>query len=74
MNIKMELSNLNSQDDVVKIQNALANQEGILAVEIKLAENSANVVYDDFYTTQYVVLDVVESLGYGVKSISGKLK
>lgn len=74
MNVKMELSNLNSQSDVAKVQGALANQDGILAVEIKLDEKTVNVVYDDFYTTQYVVMDIVEGLGYGIVNISGKLK
>ncbi|MGL4762633.1 MAG: heavy-metal-associated domain-containing protein [Sarcina sp.] len=74
MNIKMEMSNLNSQDDVVKIQSGLANQDGVLAVEIKLEGKTVNVVYDDFYTTQYVVMDIIEELGYGIVNISGKLK
>lgn len=74
MNIKMELSNLNTQNDVNAIREALAGFDGVLGVEIMLDEKSVNVMYDDFYTTQYVIMDIVEELGYGIVNISGKLK
>ncbi|MGL4656033.1 MAG: ferredoxin [Sarcina sp.] len=74
MNIKMELSNLNTQEDVNIIREALAIQEGVLGVEILLDEKIVNVMYDDFYTTQYVVMSIIEELGYVILNISGKLK
>lgn len=74
MNIKMEISNLNSQNDVNIIREAFEKQDGILGLEITLDEKIVNVIYDDFYTTQYVVIDVIEGLGYGIVNISGKMK
>ena len=74
MNIKMEISNLNSQNDVNVIREAFENQEGIIGLEIVLDKKIVNVIYDDFYTTQYVVIDVIEDLGYVILNISGKMK
>ena len=74
MNIKMEISNLNSQNDVNIIREAFENQEGIIGLEIVLDKKIVNVIYDDFYTTQYVVIDVIEDLGYVILNISGKMK
>ncbi|MGL5575102.1 MAG: heavy-metal-associated domain-containing protein [Sarcina sp.] len=74
MNIKMQLSNLNTQLDVTSIRDELANFDGILGVEIILDDKTVNVMYDDFYTTQYVIIDIIEGLGYGIVNISGKLK
>ena len=74
MNIKMEISNLNSQNDVNVIREAFENQEGIIGLEIVLDKKIVNVIYDDFYTTQYVVIDIIEDLGYVILNISGKMK
>ncbi|MGL4452365.1 MAG: heavy-metal-associated domain-containing protein [Sarcina sp.] len=74
MNIKMQLSNLNTQLDVTSIRDELANFDGILGVEIILDDKTVNVMYDDFYTTQYVIIDIIEGLGYRIVNISGKLK
>lgn len=74
MNVKMKLSNLNRQEDVNALRAAFENFEGVLAVEVMLDEKIVDVTYDDFYTTQYVIMDIVEELGYGIVNISGKLK
>ena len=74
MNIKMEISNLNSQNDVNLIRETFEKQDGILGLEIILDKKIINVIYDDFYITQYVVMDIIEELGYIIANISGKMK
>lgn len=74
MNIKMEISNLNSQNDVNLIRENFEKQDGILGLEIILDKKIINVIYDDFYTTQYVIIDTIEELGYVIVNISGKMK
>lgn len=74
MNIKMEILNLVSQNDVNLIRKGFEKKEGILGLEIILEDQVVNVMYDDFYITQYVVIDIMEELGYTITNISGKMK
>lgn len=64
MKVVVKISNMNSQGDELKIQEALANAEGVLACEIKKSSSSVTVIYDKLYIDESEVIDIIENLGY----------
>lgn len=64
MKVVVKISNMNSQEDEFKIQEALANEQGVLACEIKKSSGSVIVIYDNIYMNDSEVIDIIENLGY----------
>lgn len=64
MKTVIKINNLNSQNDVKKIQEALSNEEGILACEIKKSTKSIIVVHDSVYINEDKIADIIEGIGY----------
>lgn len=62
----IKIYNLNKQSDVVKIQGAIAQSEGVLACEISLKNKEIQVIYNNSCINLDKITECIENLGYMV--------
>lgn len=67
MKTVLNISNLNTNEDVVSIKDVIAHNEGVIACEVNLSKKEVNVVYDDKAVALEKIVVSVEELGYSVK-------
>lgn len=62
----LRIANLNTNDDVINIREAVAHNEGVIACEVSLAKKEVNVVYDDKSITADKITISIEEVGYSI--------
>ena len=55
---------LNMESDVKLIQNAIANNSGIIASQVSLQKKEIVVIYDSIYLNEEKIINTIEDLGY----------
>ncbi|MDD7796390.1 heavy-metal-associated domain-containing protein [Clostridium sp. 'White wine YQ'] len=66
MKSSLRIAGMKTAEDVRKIKNAIASNQGVVACEISREKGEANIIYDDYFTAIDKIIDSVESLGYTV--------
>lgn len=67
MKAVLEISNLNTNEDVISVKDVIACNEGVIACEVSLSKKEVNVVYDDKAVALEKIVASVEELGYSIK-------
>ena len=62
----LKVANLNTNDDVISIREAVAHNEGVIACEVSLSKKEVSVVYDDKSITEDKIIISIEEVGYSV--------
>ena len=60
----IKVINMKSQKDASSIQNAVINNEGIIAIQTSVKKNEITVIYNDVYISIDNIIDIIEDLGY----------
>lgn len=60
----IKILNMESEKDVRLIQNAIANNSGIIASQVSLSKKEIVVIYDSIYLNEEKIINIVEDLGY----------
>lgn len=60
----IKILNMESEKDVRLIQNAIANNSGIIASQVSLSKKEIVIIYDSIYLNEEKIIDIVEDLGY----------
>lgn len=60
----IKILNMESEKDVRLIQNAIANNSGIIASQVSLAKKEIVVIYDSIYLNEDKIINTIEDLGY----------
>lgn len=63
----LKISNVNTNEDIIKIREALAENEGLIACEISLSKKEVNLIYDDTSVTLDKLVSSIEEAGYAVE-------
>lgn len=66
MKVTLKVSNLNTNEDVISIKNAISHNEGIIACEISISKKEVNIVYDDKAVVLDKITAAIEELGYSI--------
>lgn len=62
----LRIANLNTNEDVINIREAIAHNEGVIACEVNLSKKEVSVVYDDKSITEDKLIVSIEEVGYSV--------
>ncbi|SHK74989.1 Copper chaperone CopZ [Clostridium cavendishii DSM 21758] len=62
----MKIPNMKTSQDINRIKQAIATNEGIIACEINKEKGEVNVVYDDFLIDLDKIIESIEDFGYTV--------
>ena len=60
----IKILNMESEKDVNLIQNAIANNSGIIASQVSLQKKEIVVIYDSIYLNEEKIINTIEDLGY----------
>lgn len=62
----LKISNVNTNEDIIKIREALAKNEGLIACEISLSKKEVSLIYDDTSITLDKLVSSIEEIGYAI--------
>ena len=62
----LKISNVNTNEDIIKVREALAENEGLIACEISLSKKEVSIIYDDTSVTLDDLIASIEEAGYTV--------
>ena len=62
----LKISNVNTNEDIIKIREALAKNEGLIACEISLSKKEVSLIYDDTSMTLDKLVSSIEEIGYAI--------
>lgn len=60
----IKVINMKTQKDASSIQNAVINNEGIIAIQTSVRKNEITVIYNDMYISVDKIIGIIEDLGY----------
>lgn len=63
----LKISNVNTNEDIIKIREALAENEGLIACEISLSKKEVSIIYDETSVTLDNLVASIEEAGYTVR-------
>lgn len=64
MKLIINLINMESEDDVKKIQNVISKNEEIIASQVLLYKKEIVIIYNDKLFNKQRLIDSIEDLGY----------
>ena len=62
----LKISNINTNDDVINVREAIAKNDGVIACEVSLPKKEVNIVYDDKSITIDKIISSIEEVGYSI--------
>lgn len=62
----LKISNVNTNEDIIKVREALAKNEGLIACEISLSKKEVSLIYDDTTVTLDKLVASIEEAGYAI--------
>ncbi|GAB6168929.1 heavy-metal-associated domain-containing protein [Clostridium carnis] len=62
----IKVSNINTNNDVISIREAISNNEGVIACEVNMLKKEVSIVYDDRSITIEDITNSIEEKGYSV--------
>ena len=60
----LNISNLNTNEDVLAVKESISNNEGVIACEVNLSKKEVNIVFDDQVIEIDKIVLSLEKLGY----------
>lgn len=66
MKSSIKIIGINTAEDVRKVKNAIASNQGVVACEISKEKGEVSIIYDDYFSSLEKIIDAVELLGYTV--------
>lgn len=60
----IKVINMKTQKDASSIQNAVINNDGIIAIQTSVRKNEITVIYNDMYISVDKIIGIIEDLGY----------
>lgn len=60
----IKVINMKTQKDASSIQNAVINNDGIIAIQTSVRKNEITVIYNDMYISIDKIIGIIEDLGY----------
>ena len=62
----LKVSNINTNEDIINVREAIAQNEGVIACEVSLSKKEVNIVYDDKSVTIDKIISSIEEIGYSI--------
>lgn len=62
----IKIYNINTNEDINTIREAVANNEGVIACEVNITKKEVSVVYDDRSVSLDDIINSIEINGYSV--------
>lgn len=62
----LKVSNINTNEDIINVREAVAQNEGVIACEVSLSKKEVNIVYDDKSVTIDKIISSIEEIGYSI--------
>ena len=62
----LKVSNINTNEDIINVREAIAQNEGVIACEVSLSRKEVNIVYDDKSVTIDKIISSIEEIGYSI--------
>lgn len=66
MKSTLKVCNMRNLNDVSKVRNAIANNEGVVACHINKEKGEVEVIYDGDLLNEDIIIESIEELGYTV--------
>ncbi|ATD53900.1 heavy-metal-associated domain-containing protein [Clostridium chauvoei] len=67
MKSSLKVYNLNTQNDIIAIREAISSNEGIIACEVSVSKKEVSIVYDDRVVKLDNIINSLENSGYDVE-------
>ncbi|MBB6625039.1 heavy-metal-associated domain-containing protein [Clostridium gasigenes] len=62
----IKVYNLNTNEDINNVREAVASNEGVIACEVNISKKEVSVVYDDRGLSLDDIINSIEEKGYSV--------
>ncbi|GAA0087142.1 ferredoxin [Clostridium perfringens] len=62
----LKVSNINTNEDIINVREAIAQNAGVIACEVSLSKKEVNIVYDDKSVTIDKIISSIEEIGYSI--------
>jgi len=62
----LKISTISNIDDVNSVREAIAKHEGVIACEISLSKQEANIIYDSSAITLDEIISSIEEIGHSL--------
>lgn len=62
----IKVGNMNNNEDVIKVREAIANNEGVIACEVDISKQEVNIVFDDTSIDIDKIIISIEEAGYSI--------
>lgn len=66
MKSTLKVCNMRTLNDVGKVRNAIAGNEGVIACQVSKEKGEVEVVYDGSLLTEDIIIESIEELGFTV--------
>lgn len=66
MKSSIKISNMKTAQDIKRVKEAIASNEGIVACEINNEKGEVNIIYDDYFIKLDKIIESIEDFGYMV--------
>ncbi|AYE34502.1 heavy-metal-associated domain-containing protein [Clostridium septicum] len=67
MKSSLKVYNLNTQNDIMAIREAISSNEGIIACEVSISKKEVSIVYDNRVINIDSIINSLENSGYSVE-------
>lgn len=62
----IKVCNINTNEDINNVRDAVASNEGVIACEVNISKKEVSVVYDDRTLSLEDIINAIEIKGYSV--------
>lgn len=66
MKSSIKILNMKTVQDIKRVKEAIASNEGIVACEINNEKGEVNIIYDDYFINLDRIIESIEDFGYTV--------
>lgn len=66
MKSTIKIQNMNNNEDIIKVREVIANNEGVIACEVNMSKKEVNVVFDDTSIDIDKIIVSIEEAGYSI--------
>lgn len=66
MKALIKVHGINTARDINKIKKAIINNEGIIACQITQKKGEVEVIYDNYFVNEDIIIESIENIGYMV--------
>lgn len=70
MKALIKVHGINTIKDINNIKSAITSNEGIIACQISKKKGEVEVIYDNYFLNEDMIVEAIEDMGYTVLSFS----